>query len=85
MMTCEELLEYLSDYIDNNLSEELSAEARAHIATCHNCHVVLDTTRETITLFRKCGEECIPSERRTALFQRLQKALIEREHYRMSS
>lgn len=35
-MTCEELLQYLSDYIDQNLDEELTAAAQAHLATCHH-------------------------------------------------
>ncbi len=77
-MNCEELVRYLSDYIDRGLSEELEAEARAHLATCRNCHVVLNTTEKTITLFRQCEARLIPAERRQALFQELQRAFAER-------
>jgi len=45
-MKCEDLLQYLSDYIDQELDEELTAEAQEHLATCHNCRVVLDTTQQ---------------------------------------
>jgi anti-sigma factor RsiW len=78
MMNCEQLLQYLSDYIDHNLNEELTLEARKHLETCHNCHVILDTTQKTITLCRASGRCIIPSERRMALFNRLQSALNER-------
>lgn len=78
-ITCEELLQYLSDYIDNNLDEELSAAAQNHLATCSNCRVVLDTTQETITLFRKQGRRTIPAQRRERLFNQLQTAFLNRK------
>lgn len=77
-MKCEELLEYLSDYIDQNLDEELTAEAQEHLATCHNCRVVLDTTQQTIFLFREQGKRAIPAARRQRLFNQLQRAFLER-------
>ena len=78
-MNCEQLIQYLSDYIDRNLSEELTAEASEHLATCHNCHVVLDTTRQTIVLYRETGRHGIPIERRADLFARLQHSLAGRK------
>lgn len=77
-MNCEELVRYLSDYIDRGLTEELEAEARAHLASCPNCHVVLNTTQKTISLFRECEVRFIPAERKEALFQALQQALSAR-------
>lgn len=76
MMTCEELLRYLSDYIDQNLDEALTAAAQEHLATCHNCRVVLDTTQQTIFLFREQGKQTIPAARRQQLFNRLQDAFL---------
>jgi anti-sigma factor RsiW len=74
-MNCQELISYLSAYLDNDLDQALRADAEAHLATCRNCHVVLDTTRQTILLYRECGSEGIPVERRDALYGRLLKAL----------
>jgi len=79
-MNCEQLVEYLSDYIDHDLNEELTAEARQHLATCRNCHIVLDTTRQTILLCKQAGRKGIPMERRADLFARLQNALGERKN-----
>jgi predicted anti-sigma-YlaC factor YlaD len=78
-ITCEELLQYLSDYIDNDLDEELTAVAKDHLASCHNCRVVLDSTQQTIFLFREQGKRTIPADRRQRLFGRLQTAFLAKE------
>ncbi len=84
-MTCEELVTYLSDYIDGDLSEDLRADAQAHLATCQNCHVVLDTTQQMIVLLRRSGPRSIPVERRRALFQKLQAAFDQRRASKLSN
>lgn len=76
-MKCEQLVQYLSDYIDQNLDEELVAEAQEHLATCHNCRVVLNTTQQTIFLFREQGKRTIPAQRRQRLFNQLQEAFLK--------
>ncbi len=78
-MNCEELIQYLSDYIDDGLDEELRADAREHLATCQNCRVALDTTRQMIFLYRETGRQAIPAQRRALLFRRLQEAFDRRE------
>jgi predicted anti-sigma-YlaC factor YlaD len=74
-MNCEELVLYLSDYIDRELDEDLLAEAQEHLATCHNCRILLDTTQQTILLSRQVTRKTIPVSRRADLFRRLQDAL----------
>ncbi|MFN8374059.1 MAG: zf-HC2 domain-containing protein [Anaerolineae bacterium] len=79
-MECAELIRYLSDYIDNNLSERLMAEARDHLATCQNCHVVLDSTQQTILLYRERGKRIgMKSAKQEALFAQLAQVLAGRE------
>jgi anti-sigma factor RsiW len=78
-MRCEELLTYLSDYIDQDLDEDLRADAQEHLATCENCQVVLDTTQQTIFLYRQQGRRAIPAARRRRLFDQLQDAFLRRE------
>jgi anti-sigma factor RsiW len=73
-MTCEELITYLSGYIDEELDEDLTREAREHLATCQNCQIVLNTTQRTILLGRGQLERTIPADRRGVLFARLQEA-----------
>lgn len=51
-MTCTDFLSKLTDYFDGEISPELLDEVRAHSAGCRHCEVVLDTTRQTIEVYR---------------------------------
>ena len=77
-MKCEDLLHYLSDYIDQDLDEALSVEAQEHLATCQNCHIVLDTTQRTISLFRQHSKQTIPADRKRPLFDKLHQASLQK-------
>jgi anti-sigma factor RsiW len=77
-MTCDELLTYLSSYLDNELDVDLAEAARAHLATCQNCKVVLNTTRQVMVLGRGQGQRTIPAVERGALFTRLREAFEQR-------
>ena len=67
-MNCEDLITYLSDYIDNELDEALSEAAREHLSTCKNCNVVLDSTRRTIKLYRQHQQPNLVESRQRMLF-----------------
>jgi anti-sigma factor RsiW len=51
-MTCTDFLSQLTDYFDGQISPELLAEVRRHTSECSHCEVVLDTTRQTIQVYR---------------------------------
>lgn len=51
-MTCTDFLSKLTDYFDGQIGQELMVEVKHHIAECHHCHVVLDTTKQTIEVYR---------------------------------
>ena len=78
--TCEDLVRYLSDYLDNELDEALVSAAQEHLATCHNCRVVLDSTQKTIRLYKDQGSFVqIPSGRKNALYEQIAAAYHGRE------
>lgn len=52
---CHDLLGQLSNYIDGELDQGLCAEIEAHLAGCHDCRVVVDTTRKTVLIYRHLG------------------------------
>lgn len=74
-MTCEDLIHYLSAYIDHELDGELRHDAQEHLATCQRCHVVLNTTQRLIFLGRGQQQRVISAIRREHLYARLQQAL----------
>jgi hypothetical protein len=51
-MNCTDLLSQLTDYFDDKLSVELLEEVRVHTAGCQHCRVVLNTTHQTIEVFK---------------------------------
>ncbi len=51
-MNCTDLLSQLTDYFDDKLSVELKEEVRVHTAGCQHCRVVLDTTQQTIKVYK---------------------------------
>jgi anti-sigma factor RsiW len=79
-MTCDELVSYLSDYIDQDLDDELTTAAQNHLATCQNCRVVLQTTRRVIQLGQAQYQVALPASRRARLYTRLRLAFLAREH-----
>lgn len=54
---CQALLSSISEYVDGTLSDELCEELQQHLATCENCHVVVDTLRKTISLYQRTADE----------------------------
>lgn len=77
-LTCEDLVNHLSDYLDNELDEQLSRAAQEHLQTCENCQVVLDTTRQTILLYKQNSIIELPSSRRNQLFKQIVGELSKR-------
>lgn len=75
-MTCEELVAYLSAYIDHELDEELRHDAQEHLASCQRCRVVLNTTQRLIFLGQGQQRRIIPAERREHLYARLRSSLF---------
>lgn len=51
-MNCTDLLSQLTDYFDDKLSAELREEVRSHTAECQHCRVVLNTTHQTIEVYK---------------------------------
>lgn len=73
-MTCEEVVRRLSDYIDGALEGPVLVEVEHHVASCHDCHVVLDTTECTILLARTARTTALPEDRRRILLEKLEAA-----------
>jgi len=49
---CSEFLQELTNYLDGILDARTRAELEDHLAWCHNCYVVCDTTKKTIEIYR---------------------------------
>jgi hypothetical protein len=64
---CSEFLKELTNYLDDVLDERTRAELDDHLAWCHNCYVVCDTTKKTIQIYRNSELYALPEELRGKL------------------
>jgi predicted anti-sigma-YlaC factor YlaD len=53
---CNEVLDQLSDYLDQEARAELCREIEAHMLQCRNCRLEVDTLKKTIVLYQS-GEK----------------------------
>ncbi|HVG27629.1 MAG TPA: zf-HC2 domain-containing protein [Acidobacteriaceae bacterium] len=73
-MNCTDFLAKLTDYFDGQIDPVLLAEVKEHLGSCHHCEVVVNTTRQTIDVYR--GHE--PYEFPDELATRLRSAIMQR-------
>ena len=51
-INCDEVLENLRDYLDEQDRAELCREIQEHLNHCHDCQVEVDTIKKTIVLYQ---------------------------------
>jgi hypothetical protein len=71
VMSCEELLKALNDYVDDESVLAVCREFAEHLAGCNPCQVVVDNIRNTIRLYKDGEPFPVPPE----CAERLQNAL----------
>jgi anti-sigma factor RsiW len=78
---CRDFFNQLSDYIDGDLAASLYADFERHLADCPNCRIVVDTTRQTVNLYRRYGQTELPPGVSERLWQALgQAGFLSREN-----
>jgi len=50
MVSCEHVLEQLSNFIDGEVDASLRAEIEAHLRTCRKCSVLHDSLRKVLII-----------------------------------
>ena len=70
-MPCKKIILELSNYLDNDMDSVLRLEFEEHMGHCPDCRVVIDTTRQTIEIYRGCEPYALPKN----LHDRLQQAI----------
>jgi anti-sigma factor RsiW len=66
-LTCQELVELVTDYVDGALSRRDRARFDAHIAACGNCSEYVEQFRETIRVTGTLHEDDVSPEAASAL------------------
>lgn len=66
-MPCRELVEVITDYLEDRLSPIDRSRFEAHLAECEPCRLYLEQFRQTIRALGRMPEESLSSETRGAL------------------
>lgn len=66
-MNCSDFLKELTDYLDGALDEHTKAELDEHLAWCHDCFVICNTTQKTIEIYRNSEVYELPDDLRARL------------------
>jgi anti-sigma factor RsiW len=59
-LTCREVIDLLTDYVEDALPAEERRRVEAHLANCDGCTTYLEQVRETIRLTGMLTEEQVP-------------------------
>lgn len=71
-LKCRDILTNLNDYIDGDLDRKLCQDIEAHIESCSDCQIVVNTLKKTIKLYQITGQEtALPEDVRKRLYARL--------------
>ena len=69
-LTCEDLVELVTDYIEEMLSQDEKQRFEDHLDGCSGCRAYVEQMRQTIRLTNQLTPESIPSEARDELLSR---------------
>ena len=78
MISCEDLLEQLQDYLDDEARADLCQIVEHHLTGCSSCRVYVDTIRKTIVLFHADDSVQMPVQISERLRVALEQAYRER-------
>ena len=68
-LTCREMVELVTEYIEGSMPTRLRAIFEAHLSVCPGCTAYLDQVRQTIQALGKLTEETIAPQARDELLQ----------------
>ena len=68
-MKCNDFLKELTDYLDGTANVDVRLELEEHLHWCHDCYVVMNTTKKTIEIYRDNKLYELPENLRSRLHQ----------------
>lgn len=68
-LSCQELVELVTDYLEARLPAPARARFEAHLAECDGCGAYVEQLRQTVRLAGRARVEDVPAPARAALLQ----------------
>ena len=73
-LTCQQLIDFIMSYLDNELPLEARAEFDRHMAVCPSCVDYLKTYEKTVLLAKSCADDPVPDDVPESLVQAILEA-----------
>ena len=61
-MTCQQLIEFIGRYRENELAEDVRTEFDRHLTVCPSCVAYLKTYEQTVLLTKASADEPVPPD-----------------------
>lgn len=61
-MTCQQLIEFVGRYRENELAADERAEFERHLALCPSCVAYLKTYEQTVLLAKASADDPVPTD-----------------------
>jgi len=55
MISCQDFIGELGNLLDEEVASEIREQLQAHLAHCHTCQVLYDSTRKTLRIVTESG------------------------------
>jgi hypothetical protein len=78
MMTCKEVAELSTEYLEGSLPFWRRMAIRMHLAMCHCCPGFMDQLRKTIALLERLPPDPVPHETRAELIRQFRERSTRR-------
>ena len=69
LLTCNQFMDELSEYLDEDAGGRVRKELEAHVAQCPNCWVIVDTTKKTLKIYKGLEAEPLPDDLKSRLME----------------
>jgi predicted anti-sigma-YlaC factor YlaD len=76
-LTCKEIVELVTDYLEHTLLPEMRMRFEAHVEECPGCDTYVEQVQQTISLLHKLAQEPVfpgTKEELLSMFRNLKKA-----------
>ena len=74
MLSCDQVITELANYLDDDVAAELRREIEAHVARCRTCEAIYDSARKTLRIATESGTFELPE----ALSERIVASIMAR-------
>jgi len=78
LLTCNQFLDELSEYLDETTAGEARQKLEQHVSECPNCWVMVDTTKKTIAIYKGMEPEPLSEKLHSRLMTALGKMAVRK-------